>query len=184
MVLVSIGMLLFFCFYWRVKARQLRHRQAAQLRFWNEQQAAKRLSDEHDAAVAAAVRSLPTLTVGEQRPEHVGGECAVCLSEFKPGDELRVLPCTHCFHAKCVDQWLLGNGRSRAQSSTSSRGLPTCPLCKTVAVDISCPAVAAPSPTTSTTSSSTTVDIELSSPRADVEMTPSAAPVPTTAQEC
>ena len=73
--IIAILVLVTSCLLWRLRERHRgRHRQAAQLRFYNEQ---KQLHDEHDAAVAAAVRSLPTLTVGEQRPEHVGGECAV-----------------------------------------------------------------------------------------------------------
>ncbi|XP_047051913.1 E3 ubiquitin-protein ligase Os03g0188200-like [Lolium rigidum] len=45
-------------------------------------------------------------------------ECAVCLAEFVPGDEVRVLPaCRHGFHSECVDRWLL----TRA---------PTCPVCR------------------------------------------------------
>ncbi|XP_027173314.1 RING-H2 finger protein ATL51-like [Coffea eugenioides] len=33
--------------------------------------------------------------------------CAVCLSEFNVGDEVRVLPeCTHTFHGSCIDKWL------------------------------------------------------------------------------
>ncbi|CAI9775740.1 unnamed protein product [Fraxinus pennsylvanica] len=34
-------------------------------------------------------------------------ECAVCLSVFKEGEEIRQLPqCKHCFHAPCIDMWL------------------------------------------------------------------------------
>ncbi|CAI9098206.1 OLC1v1034815C1 [Oldenlandia corymbosa var. corymbosa] len=33
--------------------------------------------------------------------------CAVCLSEFNQGDEVRVLPgCAHTFHVSCIDKWL------------------------------------------------------------------------------
>ncbi|CAI9762028.1 unnamed protein product [Fraxinus pennsylvanica] len=43
--------------------------------------------------------------------------CAICLSEFKEGDEVRVLAeCTHIFHVLCVNQWL--------QNHCS------CPLCR------------------------------------------------------
>lgn len=43
--------------------------------------------------------------------------CAVCLSEFNEGDEVRVLPdCMHTFHVSCVDKWL--------------RSHRNCPLCR------------------------------------------------------
>ncbi|KAG5223284.1 zinc finger family protein [Salix suchowensis] len=46
-------------------------------------------------------------------------ECVICLSEFTPGERLRLLPkCHHGFHAKCIDKWL---------SSHSS--CPTCRHC-------------------------------------------------------
>lgn len=93
------------------------------------------------------MRNLPTLIYGapaetdagdaaasEQPIPMLGDECPVCLSEFAAGDELRVLPCRHCFHVKCVDEWLLDKGRAPAESSTALRGLPTCPMCKTVSV--------------------------------------------------
>ncbi|CAK7325668.1 unnamed protein product [Dovyalis caffra] len=44
--------------------------------------------------------------------------CAVCLSEFKDGEEVKVLPeCLHTFHVSCIDMWL---------SSHSN-----CPICRT-----------------------------------------------------
>ncbi|XP_073113083.1 RING-H2 finger protein ATL2-like [Elaeis guineensis] len=51
----------------------------------------------------------------------IGGEekmeCAVCLMEFKEGENGRLLPrCNHRFHTECVDMWF--------QSHTS------CPLCR------------------------------------------------------
>ncbi|KAJ4810938.1 RING-H2 finger protein ATL78 [Rhynchospora pubera] len=46
-----------------------------------------------------------------------GSQCTICLSEFKPGVHLRVLPvCHHGFHVGCIDKWL----------STQS----TCPTCR------------------------------------------------------
>ncbi|KAL3833544.1 hypothetical protein ACJIZ3_008280 [Penstemon smallii] len=30
-------------------------------------------------------------------------ECTVCLSEFKPDDQLRFLPCCHVFHTEYMD---------------------------------------------------------------------------------
>ena len=43
-------------------------------------------------------------------------ECAVCLERLQPAERVRVLPCIHVFHQKCVDKWL---ARSAA-----------CPTCK------------------------------------------------------
>ncbi|XP_063967543.1 E3 ubiquitin-protein ligase ZNRF3-like [Lytechinus pictus] len=44
-----------------------------------------------------------------------GSICAICLEEFREGEELRIVPCAHEFHKHCVDPWLLSNR--------------TCPLC-------------------------------------------------------
>ncbi|XP_015571688.1 RING-H2 finger protein ATL1 [Ricinus communis] len=34
-------------------------------------------------------------------------ECAVCLSVFEDGEEVKKLPgCNHSFHASCIDMWL------------------------------------------------------------------------------
>ncbi|KAK9239447.1 hypothetical protein V1525DRAFT_37386 [Lipomyces kononenkoae] len=43
--------------------------------------------------------------------------CTICFEPFLPGEDLRVLPCHHGFHAACVDPWLL---------NSSSQ----CPLCR------------------------------------------------------
>ncbi|KAL6907716.1 hypothetical protein ACP4OV_002755 [Aristida adscensionis] len=64
------------------------------------------------AAAAAAAAG------GEGR---ILAECAICLSEFAPREEIRVLPqCGHGFHVACVDTWL------GAHSS--------CPSCRRVLV--------------------------------------------------
>jgi len=69
------------------------------------------------AATMAQIETLEkrTFTAGDY--EEADANCCICLSDYAPGAELRVLPCRHHFHTTCVDQWL----------QTSA----VCPLCKT-----------------------------------------------------
>ncbi|GAB2232431.1 hypothetical protein Droror1_Dr00011464 [Drosera rotundifolia] len=52
------------------------------------------------------LKSLPKVTYSIE--EKIGVEdCAICLTEFEGGDEVRVLPqCGHGFHVICIDTWL------------------------------------------------------------------------------
>ncbi|CAN6308186.1 unnamed protein product [Urochloa humidicola] len=69
-----------------------------------------------------ALRALPRLAYEDAVADGIPmAECAICLSEFAPGEEIRVLPqCGHGFHVACVDTWL---------SAHSS-----CPSCRRVLV--------------------------------------------------
>ncbi|EJK69426.1 hypothetical protein THAOC_09321, partial [Thalassiosira oceanica] len=43
--------------------------------------------------------------------------CSICLDDYAPGEQVRVLPCGHTFHGSCIFPWLTERS-------------PTCPLCK------------------------------------------------------
>lgn len=126
LILVAV-LLIFWC------RRRRRRQRAAQVALAAAQHEAELANAKQDAAVENAVRCLPTIVYGQPGAQ-VADECPVCLSDFQIGDELRILPCAHAFHLKCVDEWLLGKGRPAAESATAVRGLPTCPMCKGVAV--------------------------------------------------
>ncbi|CAH8838822.1 unnamed protein product [Trichobilharzia szidati] len=45
--------------------------------------------------------------------------CSICLEDYAERDKLRLLPCQHAFHMKCIDPWLLCNRRR-------------CPICNQI----------------------------------------------------
>lgn len=63
-------------------------------------------------------------------------ECCICLSAFKGGQTIRVLPrCHHEFHKCCIDKWALTFATKPCRfDSCKKRGKPTCPLCNTALV--------------------------------------------------
>jgi hypothetical protein len=65
--------------------------------------------------------------------------CAICLDLIIEGDEIRYLPCSHPFHSKCVDIWLLGT------LSDESLNTSICPTCRQEAISITPLSSASPS---------------------------------------
>ena len=96
----------------------------------SQDQAATRRAAKREAALKAATKeAIKKLQVAHWQPDVHGDECAVCLSSYKTGDELRELPCKHAFHTHCIDQWLLGRPGAKDQPQLK-QNLPACPLCK------------------------------------------------------
>lgn len=51
-------------------------------------------------------------------------QCLICLDEYDPEDEVRLLTCRHGFHKTCVDTWLeTGRNNCPACRSTVSPNL-------------------------------------------------------------
>ncbi|XP_048200167.1 E3 ubiquitin-protein ligase ZSWIM2 [Perognathus longimembris pacificus] len=54
------------------------------------------------------VKSLPLqLITKKSKLLAPGYQCRLCLKSFHVGQQTRLLPCTHKFHRKCIDKWLL-----------------------------------------------------------------------------
>ncbi|KAK0053427.1 zinc finger CCCH domain-containing protein 13 [Biomphalaria pfeifferi] len=66
----------------------------------------------------AALPTVQHASDGSNKEEKDSSEvrCSICLTDFKTGDEKRVLPCVHSFHVGCADKWLKMNA--------------TCPVCR------------------------------------------------------
>lgn len=49
--------------------------------------------------------------------------CSVCKEDFADSDDVRILPCGHIYHRRCIDPWLLDFAG-------------TCPLCRIALQDV------------------------------------------------
>lgn len=67
-----------------------------------------------------ALKTFPVVNYSaEMKLPGLDAECVICLSEFAPGDRVKVLPkCNHGFHVRCIDKWL-----------NSHSSCPTCRHC-------------------------------------------------------
>nr|XP_023690368.1 RING finger protein 44 isoform X7 [Paramormyrops kingsleyae] len=54
----------------------------------------------------ADIEHLPSYRFNPENHQSEQTLCVVCFSDFESRQLLRVLPCNHEFHAKCVDKWL------------------------------------------------------------------------------
>ena len=61
------------------------------------------------------VNNLNTLLLCNELPDE---SCSICLEDFKTGDNIKKLNCTHIFHKECLEPWLNNNNRN-------------CPMCRT-----------------------------------------------------
>ena len=50
------------------------------------------------------------------RYKFIDDKCIICQYEFQPNEIVKVLPCKHCFHPECIEEWL--------------KNQKVCPYCK------------------------------------------------------
>lgn len=62
------------------------------------------------------IEQLPSFKFNAETHQGDQTSCVVCMCDFEARQLLRGLPCSHEFHAKCVDKWLKTNR--------------TCPICR------------------------------------------------------
>jgi len=59
--------------------------------------------------------------------------CSICTEDFVEGRNVRILPCRHIYHRRCIDPWLLNFAG-------------TCPLCRIALQEIAPPLTRPPRP--------------------------------------
>lgn len=84
---------------------------------------AERLGDAKPRGLTKAdIEQLPSYRFHPDSHQSEQTLCVVCFSDFEARQLLRVLPCNHEFHTKCVDKWLKANR--------------TCPICRADASEV------------------------------------------------
>jgi len=62
-------------------------------------------------------RNLPNWTIDENHVNKEAYSCVICMDTYVKGERVHGLPrCSHYFHSKCIDAWLLGS--------------TNCPICR------------------------------------------------------
>jgi len=78
---------------------------------------AERLGEAKPRGLARTqIDQLPSYRFAGEIEEGGQSTCVICMCEFETRQTLRVLPCSHEYHAKCIDKWLKSNR--------------TCPICR------------------------------------------------------
>ncbi|KAM9253701.1 RING finger protein 44 isoform 2-T5 [Dugong dugon] len=84
---------------------------------------AERLGDAKPRGLTKAdIEQLPSYRFNPDSHQSEQTLCVICFSDFEARQLLRVLPCNHEFHTKCVDKWLKANR--------------TCPICRADASEV------------------------------------------------
>lgn len=65
----------------------------------------------HPPASKASIDAMPIVDI-----DGCGGECVICLEEWKVEETVKEMPCKHRFHGGCIEKWLGFHG--------------SCPVCR------------------------------------------------------
>ncbi|TVT99607.1 hypothetical protein EJB05_55037, partial [Eragrostis curvula] len=95
--------------------REIRESYAANIRFGLEGLANIHAAKERENQLFRGVPASAKAILGLREPTsdeamELQDDCPVCLDEFKEGDTLRMMPCSHCFHIRCIYKWLRASG--------------------------------------------------------------------------
>jgi hypothetical protein len=115
-------------FLWRDEAGRIRDRVDAQPDDSESHEDTSEAEDDDDdesepevaGLTQAEIDALPYQKVTKAMlhgdPDEGNDVCTICLENFQLGERVRRFPCTHFFHKRCINEWLL-------QSAT-------CPCCR------------------------------------------------------
>lgn len=61
-------------------------------------------------ATQSAIHRLPvSVYTSVAKAGEAPASCCICMEDLVTGDAVKWLPCTHVFHADCIDPWLAVN---------------------------------------------------------------------------
>ena len=75
----------------------------------------ERMGNVNKGLTEETINKIPTEKFS--RYKFTDDKCIICQYEFKSNEKVKVLPCKHCFHPDCIDEWL--------------KNQKACPYCKT-----------------------------------------------------
>lgn len=99
---------------------QKQQQEPAEMSWMMVQRQGLEVNDEEDRNRNEKNTNAPSDRTLNTRDENI---CVICLTKFRPGDRLRLLPCNHSFHVGCIDRWLSG---SHSFDECYTSGCPTC----------------------------------------------------------
>ena len=85
---------------------------------------AKKQEDDSILSVPQFVKFIEDNTIMRIMTKDIRQDCAICGHPFNRNNTIRLLPCRHAYHIKCIDNWFF------FQYYSSGTPIVNCPLCK------------------------------------------------------